>query len=38
MTAYYESIGKSFADFKTVIPLDWMIGGAKILPEIIEEE
>ena len=38
MTAYYESIGKNFADFKTVIPLDWMIGGAKILPKIIEDE
>ena len=38
MTAYYESIGKSFADFKTVIPLDWMIGGANILPKIIEDE
>jgi len=38
MTAYYESIGKSFADFKAVIPLDWMIGGAKILSKIIEDE
>ena len=37
MTAYYESIGKIFADFKTVIPLDWMIGGANILPKIIED-
>lgn len=38
MTAYYESIGKSFADFKAVIPLDWMIGGAKVLPKIVEAE
>ena len=38
MTAYYESLGKTFADFKTVIPLDWMIGGAKVLPRIIEDE
>ena len=38
MTAYYESIGKSFADYKSVIPLDWMIGGAKILPKIIEDK
>jgi len=38
MTAYYESISKSFADFKNVIPLDWMIGGAKILSKVIEEE
>jgi len=38
MTAYYETLGKTFADFKTVIPLDWMIGGAKVLPKIIEDE
>jgi len=38
MTAYYESIGKSYADFRTVIPLGWMIGGAKILPKIVEDE
>ena len=37
MTAYYASIGKSFSDFKTVIPLDWMNGGARILPRIVEE-
>ena len=37
MTAYYATIGKSFSDFKAVIPLDWMIGGAKILPRVIEE-
>jgi hypothetical protein len=37
MTAYYTTIGKSFSDFKAVIPLDWMIGGAKILPRVIEE-
>lgn len=36
MTAYYATIGKSFSDFKAVIPLDWMIGGAKILPKVIE--
>ena len=38
MTAYYGSLGKTFAHFKTVIPLDWMIGGARVLPKIIEEE
>jgi len=38
MSVYYESLGKTFADFKAVIPLDWMIGGAKVLPKIIEEE
>lgn len=37
MTAYYASIGKTFSDFKTVIPLDWMIGGARILPRVVEE-
>ncbi len=37
MSAYYESLGKSFADFKTVIPLDWMMGGAKILPKIVKK-
>jgi hypothetical protein len=36
MTAYYQSMGKTFADFKTVIPLDWMIGGARVLPIIVE--
>ena len=38
MTAYYESMGKSFADFKAVIPLDWMVGGAGVLPKIVQEE
>jgi hypothetical protein len=37
MAVYYRSIGKKFADFKSVIPLDWMIGGAKILPGVVEE-
>lgn len=37
MTAYYATIGKRFSDFKTVIPLDWMIGGAGVLPRIVEE-
>lgn len=36
MTAYYATLGKSFSDFKAVIPLDWMIGGAKVLPKIVE--
>jgi hypothetical protein len=36
MTAYYESIGKRFSDFKMVIPLDWMIGGASVLPRVVE--
>lgn len=37
MTAYYTSLGKRFSDFKAVIPLDWMIGGARALPKIVEE-
>ena len=37
MTAYYATLGKSFSDFKTVIPLDWMIGGARILPKVVAE-
>jgi hypothetical protein len=37
MTAYYESLGKSFSDFKAVIPLDWMMGGARVLPRVVEE-
>jgi hypothetical protein len=37
MTAYYATIGKGFSDFKTVIPLDWMIGGARTLPRLVEE-
>jgi len=27
---------KNFTDFKAVIPLDWMMGGAKVLPKIIK--
>jgi hypothetical protein len=37
MSAYYAAIGKSFSDFRVVIPLDWMIGGARILPRVLEE-
>jgi hypothetical protein len=35
MDAYYRTFGKCLADFKAVIPLPWMIGGAKILPCVI---
>jgi hypothetical protein len=34
MDAYYRTLGKSLADFKAVIPLSWMIGGAGILPRV----
>ncbi len=36
MDAYYQTLGKSLADFKAVIPLEWMIGGAKILPRVVK--
>jgi hypothetical protein len=36
MEAYYQRLGKSLADFKAVIPLRWMIGGARILPRVVE--
>jgi hypothetical protein len=36
MGEYYRTIGKSLADFKSVIPLDYMIGGARILPSVVE--
>jgi hypothetical protein len=36
MDTYYRTIGKSLADFKSVIPLPWMIGGAGILPRVVE--
>lgn len=37
MTAYYTAFGKCFSDFKAVIPLDWIIGGVKVLPKTIEK-
>jgi hypothetical protein len=37
MDAYYRTLGKTLADFKAVIPLPWMIGGAKILPRVVED-
>lgn len=36
MEAYYRTLGKTLADFKAVIPLPWMIGGAKILPRVVK--
>jgi hypothetical protein len=36
MEFYYKTLGKSLADFKAVIPLGWMIGGARILPRVFE--
>jgi hypothetical protein len=37
MEAYYQTLGKKSADFKAVIPLEWMIGGARILPKVMEK-
>lgn len=37
MDAYYRTIGKRLADFKSVLPLPWMIGGARILPRVVEQ-
>jgi hypothetical protein len=36
MEVYYRTLGKSLADFRLVIPLSWMIGGAKILPRVVK--
>jgi len=36
MDAYYTSIGAKTADYKAVIPLAWLQGGARILPRILE--
>jgi hypothetical protein len=36
MEAYYRTLGKSAADFRSVIPLTWMSGGAKILPRVVK--
>jgi hypothetical protein len=36
MDAYYRTLGKSLADFKAVIPLAWVIGGAQMLPKIVK--
>jgi hypothetical protein len=36
MDAYYRTLGKSLADFRSVIPLAWVIGGAKILPRVVK--
>jgi hypothetical protein len=36
MEAYYKTFGKSLSEFKAVIPLSWMVGGAKILPHVVK--
>lgn len=37
LTAYCRSMGKRFSNFKAVIPLNWMIGGATVLPKVLDE-
>lgn len=36
MSAYYQTLGKRSADFKAVVPLGALIGGARSLPKIVE--
>jgi hypothetical protein len=36
MDAYYCRLGKSLADYKAAISISWIIGGARILPRIVE--
>jgi len=36
MGVYYRTLGKSLANFRAVVPLSWMIGGAKILPRVVK--
>jgi hypothetical protein len=35
MDAYYRTLGKTAADFRAVIPLAYMIGGAKTVPRVL---
>jgi hypothetical protein len=35
MEAHYRTLGKSSADFRAVISLSWMIGGARLLPRVV---
>jgi hypothetical protein len=37
MDAYYRTLGKSLANFKSSIILSWMVGGAQILPRVVQE-
>jgi len=36
MDVYYRTLGKGLANFKSVVPLAWMIGGAKTLPRVVK--
>lgn len=37
MEAHYRTLGKTLADYRAVIPLSWMIGGAQILPRVMRD-
>ena len=37
LDAYLQTVGKRYANLKSVLPLDWMIGGASFLPRLVEE-
>ena len=36
MAEYYATLGKTLRDFAAVIPLMWMIGGARTVPKVVE--
>ncbi len=36
MRLYYETLGKRLEDFKAVVPLERLVGGARILPQVVE--
>lgn len=38
MDAYYRTLGKSLANFRSVIPLSWILGGAQILPRVVQDK
>lgn len=33
---YFEAKGQSLANYRSVLPLRWLIGGAKVLPRVVE--
>lgn len=37
MDTYYRTLGKNLAAFRAVIPLSWMIGGAQVLPRLVQD-
>lgn len=37
MSVYYQTVGKRFADYKSMVPLAPLVGGARSLPKIVAE-